>query len=173
MLTGKLICLRRLAESDVSIEYVRWMNDSEVVKYTESRFYHHTLESTLNFVRSVTNESNYAFAIIDRQTGKHIGNIKIGNINAHHKNADIGLIIGNKDYWGKGIATEAIRLCTEFAFHELGLHRVWAGVYAPNKGSAKAFEKAGFRLEGCKKEAAWLNGKWLDCLIYGLVNDES
>lgn len=172
MLTGTRISLHRLTEADVTPEYVSWMNDIEIVRYTESRFYRHTMESTIGFVRNVSNEYNYAFAIIDNSTQQHIGNIKIGNINMHHRNADIGLIIGNKAYWGKGIATEAIRMCVDFAFYELKLHRVWAGVYSPNMSSARAFEKAGFRLEGTKKEAALLDGEWLDCYIYGIINDE-
>lgn len=172
MITGERISLHRLAEEDVTQEYVDWMNDIEVVRYTESRFYQHSKESTLSFVRSVTNDFNYAFAIVDNETKQHIGNIKIGNINPNHKNADVGLIIGRKEFWGKGIATEAIRLCADFAFRELKLHRLWAGLYASNKGSAKAFEKAGFSLEGTKREAALLDGQWVDCWIYGLVNHE-
>ena len=172
MITGERISLHRLTEEDVTQEYVDWMNDIEVVRYTESRFYQHTRESTLSFVRSVTNEFNYAFAIVDNDTKQHLGNIKIGNINPYHKNADVGLIIGRKEFWGKGIATEAIRLCVGFAFRELKLHRLWAGVYASNIGSAKAFERAGFSLESTRREAVLLDGEWQDCFIYGLVNHE-
>lgn len=57
MIQGETISLRRLSESDVSAEYLKWMNDPEITKFTESRFLTHSQESLLAFVRSVTNES--------------------------------------------------------------------------------------------------------------------
>lgn len=172
LIKGRNISLRRLEPDDASEEYAAWLNCPEINRCTESRFSRHTMLSLIEFINSVNNDFNYAFAIIDNLTQKHIGNIKIGNINIHHKNADIGLIIGNREFWGKGVATEAIKMCVDFGFNELGLHRLWAGIYESNTGSVKAFKKAGFILEGTKKEAVLLDGKWLDCYIYGLVNHE-
>jgi len=107
---GENIFLRRLTEDDATEEYVRWMNDPDINQYLESRFYTHTIESTKAFIRSVTNDNNYQFGIFDKETGKHIGNIKVGSINHYHKYADIGFLIGEKQFWGRGIATEAIKL---------------------------------------------------------------
>lgn len=139
ILQGEKIFLRRLTEDDASEDYVRWMNDPEINQYLESRFYTHTIESTKAFIRSVTNDSNYQFGIFDKATSKHIGNIKIGSINAYHRFADIGFLIGEKEYWGKGIATEAIRLATDFGFNFLKLHKLFGGAYSPNMGSVKSF----------------------------------
>ena len=127
ILQGDRIYLRRLTEDDASEDYVRWMNDPEVNQYLESRFCTHTIESTKAFIRSVTNDNNYQFGIFIKETGKHIGNIKIGSINHYHRYADIGFLIGEKTYWGKGIATEAIKLATDFAFKSLKLHKLWGG----------------------------------------------
>ena len=171
MIQGKSIYLRELSVEDVSIEYMNWMNDYEVVKFTESRYVVHTLESLKEFILNVKNDYNYCFAIIDKQSSKHVGNIKIGNIHPIYKYADVGLIIGNKNFYGKGIATEALKLCIEFAFKQLKLHRLWAGIYDVNIGSIKAFEKAGFVREGCEKEKCLFEGKRIDCYIYGIVNE--
>ena len=171
MLKGKNILLRKLSNEDASVEYLNWMNDYEVVKFTESRYRVHTIESLKDFILHVNNESNYCFAIVDIPSGKHIGNIKIGNIHPIYKYADVGLIIGNKDFYGKGIATEALKLCVEFAFKQLKLHRLYAGIYDVNIGSIKAFEKAGFVREGCEKEKCLFEGKRIDCYIYGIVNE--
>ncbi|MBR3618373.1 MAG: GNAT family N-acetyltransferase, partial [Bacteroidaceae bacterium] len=78
ILQGERIYLRRLTEDDVSDDYVRWMNDPEINQYLESRFHTHTIESTRAFIRSETNENKYQFGIFVKETGKHIGNIKIG-----------------------------------------------------------------------------------------------
>jgi RimJ/RimL family protein N-acetyltransferase len=171
MLKGKNILLRKLSIEDATAEYLGWLNDYETSKYTESRHFVHTMESLKNFVAHVNNENNYCFAITDIHSGKHIGNIKIGNIHQIYKYADVGLIIGDKNYWGKGIATEAIQLCIEFAFKRLKLHRLWAGIYDVNVGSIKAFEKAGFVREGCEKEKCLFEGKRVDCYIYGIINE--
>lgn len=170
LLYGERIYLRRLTEEDATQEYVDWMNDPEVNQYLESRFTTQTIESIRAFISSVTNDRNYQFGIFLKDTDKHIGNIKIGGINPHHNYADIGFLVGDKDYWGKGIATEAIGVATAFAFKKLKLHRLWGGVYAPNIGSLKAFLKNGYEQEGVKKSHVLLNGVYLDSIMIGKVN---
>lgn len=170
ILYGKKIYLRRLTEDDASEDYVLWMNDPDINQYLESRFYTHTIESTKAFIRSVTNDNNYQFGIFDKETGKHIGNIKIGSINPYHKYADIGFLIGEKSYWGKGLATEAIKLATDFAFNTLKLHKLWGGLYSPNIGSLRAFQKNGYEQEGVKKSQYLLNGVYYDDIMFGKVN---
>lgn len=172
MLKGNQIYLRRLTEDDVTEKYVSWMNNPEINQYLESRFVVHTLESTKAFIRSVTNDNNYQFGIFLNDTNEHIGNIKIGGINHYHKYGDIGFIIGEKAYWGRGIATEAIKLATDFAFNELHLHKLWGGAYAPNIGSVRSFEKNGYACEGVKKSQYLTNaGVYVDDILYGKVNE--
>ena len=167
---GERIYLRRLTEDDVSEAYVRWINDPDINQYLESRFYEQTIESTKAFIRSVTNDNNYQFGIFIKETDQHIGNIKIGSINHFHKYADIGFLIGEKEYWGKGIASEAIKLATDFAFNTLGLHKLWGGAYAPNVGSMKAFLKNEYVEEGVKKSQYLCNGVYVDDIMFGKVN---
>lgn len=171
VLSGEKIFLRRLTEEDATQEYVNWMNDPEINQYLDSRFYEQTLESTKSFIRSVTNDNNYQFGIFEKKSGKHIGNIKLGSINAHDKSADIGFLIGEKSYWGRGIATEAIALVTEFAFNTLNLHKVWGGAYSPNVGSIKAFLKNGFEREGVRKKQHFCNGEFVDGNLFGKINN--
>ncbi len=171
IIEGDIIFLRRLSEDDVTEDYVRWMNDTEINQYLESRFSVHSKESIKLFIRSVSNETNYQFGIFVKKTGRHIGNIKVGGINLTHKYGDIGFIIGEREYWGKGIATEAIRLATEFAFNTLGLHKLWGGAYAPNIGSIKAFLKNGYEQEGIKRSQFLCGDKYVDVIIFGKINE--
>lgn len=170
ILYGERIYLRRLTENDASEDYVRWMNDPDINQFLESRFYIHTIESIQSFIRSVSNDYNFQFGIFIKETGKHIGNIKIGSINQYHRYADIGFLIGEKSYWGKGIATEAIGLATDFAFNTLHLHKLWGGLYAPNIGSLRAFQKNGYVQEGVKKSQYLSNGVFVDDILFGKVN---
>ncbi len=170
IIKGERIFLRRLTEEDVTQEYVDWMNDPDINQYLESRFYTHTIESTKAFIRSVTNDENYQFGIFLNETGAHIGNIKVGGINHYHKYGDIGFLIGNKTYWGKGFATEAIQLVTDFAFNTLKLHKLVGGLYSPNLGSLKAFQNNGFKQEGVVKSQYLLNGIYYDAINLGKIN---
>ncbi|MCX6165436.1 MAG: GNAT family protein [Ignavibacteriae bacterium] len=89
-----------------------------------------------------------------------------------HKFGDISLLIGEKDYWGKGIAYESIKLLTKFAFNSLNIHKLKAGCYADNIGSAKAFEKVGFEREGIFKKQWMVNGKYQDEIILSLCYED-
>lgn len=151
-LVGDRLYLREVCLADVNEYYFRWMNDPEVTQYLESRFYPNSMESLLEYVKGFQgNKDNIFLAIVLKENHKHIGNIKMGPINWFHRLADIGIMIGEKDCWGKGYATEAISLLAEHAFRNLNLHKLTAGFYKTNQGSLKAFQKAGFEVEGVKK----------------------
>jgi len=171
MLDGKQVYLRPLTLEDVTDEYIAWMNDYEIVKYTESRFAGHTRETTENYVEATIKSAAHAFAIIAKDSSKHIGNIKLSGINQHHKYGDVGLIIGVKDYFGRGIATECIRLITDFAFSDLGFHRVWCGIYSLNIGSIKAFQKAGWELYATEPQKYLFEGEYIDGVLMHKIND--
>src|SRR5205823_8471873 len=112
------------------------------------------------------------FAILDAASATHVGNIKIGPVNAHHGYADVSYFIGERDYWGHGLATDAIRAVCAFGFERLGLHRVQAGVYAGNLGSRRALEKVGLRLEARFREQLVTDSARDDHLHYGLLRAE-
>ena len=141
--------LRELASTDVTNNYVSWLNDAEINQYLESRFCKYKHEDVKQFVEdSRCCLHTVLFGIFVKKNMKHIGNIKIGPINLNHKRASIGILIGDKNEWGNGYASEAIQLVTEFGFEELSLMKITAGCYESNKGSKKAFEKSGYEVEG-------------------------
>lgn len=168
-----VIMLKLLNESDVGEGYMTWMSDPEVTKYLESRWQSHTLDSLRSFVRTVNDGStNFLFGIFDVKEKRHIGNIKIGPIHPIHRYGDIGLIIGEKDYWGRGIATMAISLIVEYAFAELNLHKVTASMYEPNQGSYRAFLKNGFNEIGRRKSHCFSQGEYVDLIILEKIKPE-
>lgn len=180
-LESKSIYLRNIELSDCNAEYLSWLEDVEVNMYLETRWQKQTLEGIRNFVFDVINSNHsYLFAIIEKTENQHIGNIKIGPIDNRYANADISYFIGNKMYWGKGYATEAIGLISKFAFESLNLHRVQAGVFESNIGSIKALEKNGFELEARFREKLFVSKSAdstnkinrEDHLVYGLLKHE-
>lgn len=172
-LCGNLIFLREIALSDVTDRYLAWMNDASVNKYLESRFGVHTLDSLESFVRGrIKSDNEWMFAICVKESGLHIGNIKLGPVNAHHGFGDIGLLVGESDWQGQGVATEAIGLVADFAFNVLGLRRLAAGMYSENKGSFRAFQKCGFSLEGTMREMYRSEGQFQDGYRMGLLKGD-
>jgi ribosomal-protein-alanine N-acetyltransferase len=170
-LEGKRIYLREVRLSDVNETYYRWMNDPRVTQYLESRFYPNSLENLNEYVKNrQIDRSNIFLAISIKQDHKHIGNIKLGPIDWIHGFAEIGVIIGEKDQWGKGYASEALRLVVQHAFSELNLHKVTAGAYEPNQASIKAFQKAGFEIEGRRKQHFFYKSNYVDYVLLGIIN---
>lgn len=162
-----------LTAQDASMKYVSWLNDKEINQYLESRFINHTIHSVEQYINQVNASNNeYLFGMFTKSADVHIGNIKLGPINTVHHYADIGLMIGDKNYWGKGIGSEAIGLITSFAFRHLNLHKVKAGCYESNIGSLKAFLKTGFKEEGFLRNQVLFNNEYIGCHLIGLLRDE-
>jgi len=172
-ISGQRIYLREVRASDVNETYLGWMHDPEVTRYMESRFDPPSIDELRNYVSRLALDPTILFLAIKLiESDRHIGNIKVGPINVHHHIADVGLCIGEKDCWGRGYASEAIRLVSAYAFRELHLHKLTAGFYAPNKASQKAFLNAGYVQEGIGRDH-WLHeGRFVDQVWFGLVRSE-
>jgi RimJ/RimL family protein N-acetyltransferase len=172
-LGGYGLLLREVRPEDAGKRYYNWMNDEDITGYTESRFYPYSLDQIKQYVQKMDGSRDAVFlAIIEKESGKHIGNIKIGNINWIHRVADVGIIIGEKQCWGKGYATGAIRLVCDYALNKLNLHKLWAGCYENNIGSIKAFTKAGFVREGVLREHYYYRGKYINGIILGRILEQ-
>ncbi|NQV57278.1 MAG: GNAT family N-acetyltransferase [Rhodospirillales bacterium] len=168
---GSRLRLRDICSDDANDIYAGWMNDPEVNRYTESRNETHTPASLRAYIEDVTGSANDLFlAIVVKDSDRHIGNIKLSGLNYRHGTADMGIIIGAKDCWGQGFASEAIRLLADYAFTEIGLHKLTAGSYSMNKGSISAFEKSGFIVEGVQQEQCATTDGRADVVLLGLVS---
>jgi len=150
-LESERLRLRKVSLTDVSENYVKWMNDQEVNQYMETRFRQQTISEIMQYVTSLLENPNILFlAIIIQETNSHIGNIKL-EISPHHQRGEISLWIGDNTLWGKGLATEAVDLLKEYAFKVLGLYKLTSGCYSCNKASEKLFLKSGFHQEAVLK----------------------
>jgi len=163
---GKGIFLRPLQADDATEDYRNWMNNRNVTRFLECRWLKFTIKDLRAFINSINKSQNdFLFGIFLNENSRHIGNIKIGNVNARHKFAEVGLLIGDRSQWGKGYATEAIKLATEYAFSVLRLNKIVAGIYANNTGSFRAFQKAGYRKIGIMKKHRVSSGVLVDEIL--------
>jgi [ribosomal protein S5]-alanine N-acetyltransferase len=171
---GDKVLLRCIEMEDCTDTYVRWLNDSDVNKYLETRWTKQDIESVKKFVaETIASENSILFAIIIKASNKHIGNIKIGPVNRNHLFADVSYFIGDRNSWRKGYAKEAISLAIGYGFRQLGLHKICAGYYASNNGSAKALERNGFQVEGVFPSMLMnTENQWEDAVRVGLLLEQ-
>ena len=172
-LVGQSLYLRMLEESDITEEYINWLNDCEVTRYLETGKFPATPETVRQFVgRFAESTSDIALAIVDRETQEHVGNVTLNHINWIHRTADTGLMIGKKDFWGRGYAFEAWSLLLEYAFGRLGLRKVTAGAIAENVHSINVLKKLGFKVEGTSRQQFLVEGSYRDAVRLGLLKEE-
>jgi RimJ/RimL family protein N-acetyltransferase len=158
--------------------YHRWVNDFAVL-----RTLHIPRPSTLEEIQfhydaEVAEERQRRvvyFTIYDRATLRPIGRTDLGDINYRDRRADFGIEIGEADYRGCGYGTEATRLMLDYAFTALGLHNVALETWEYNLAARRAYEKAGFRETGRRRQAKFMGGKlwdmiYMDCLSTEFVS---
>jgi [ribosomal protein S5]-alanine N-acetyltransferase len=162
-MTGEICFLRGLTLQDATEDYLRWLNDFEVTRYLEVGRVPMTLDNLREYIiGGMTDSSTVRFTICDKATHKHIGNITLRHIHPIHRRADLGILIGEKDFWGKGYATEATALVVDYGFRRLNLHSIWLGVLADHTAAIRAYEKVGFKLDGTDRESWWADGQFHD-----------
>jgi ribosomal-protein-alanine N-acetyltransferase len=158
-------------KKDVTLNYLKWMNDPEVQKYTEQKYKKKTIIDIKKFVKEKNKSKNeFLFGIYLKENKKknHIGNIKLGPINFIHKTAEISYFIGEKDLWGKGYTSEAIKKIINFA-KKKKLKKLKACFYEMNHGSKKVLENNGFKIEGKFKSEIIFNKKRYSSYWYGKI----
>jgi ribosomal-protein-alanine N-acetyltransferase len=158
-----LIYLQTINKHDATEVYVKWLNDPQVNQYLETRFYPQNIQTLLNFIHTMeTNPNEHLFTIRLKKNDQHVGNIKIGAINEHHHVGDVSLFIGDKDAWGKGMASQAVQLISRYSFDKLGLRKLCAGAYKPNIASTKAFLNSGYIDDGILADHYTVNNQPCD-----------
>ena len=115
ILTGSQIALACFNEENITDKYVAWLKDDEVNKFLRKPNKNITIEEVREYCLSLlASDDNYFFAIIHNQSTEHIGNVRLGPIDYTNRLCQFGMMIGEKSYYGKGIATEVMRLSIKF-----------------------------------------------------------
>jgi [ribosomal protein S5]-alanine N-acetyltransferase len=165
VIDGGIVSLRPFQEADISNTFVSWLNDEEIVKYSSQRFLNHTCESCFDYLKSFSNTQNMYLAIEDKVTKELYGSIT-AYIHDKHGTADIGLMVGNKNIWGKGVGFEAWMLVMDFLFKQYNIRKVTGGTLRSNYGMIRIMEKAAMTHEATKEKHELLNGHPEDILYF-------
>ena len=165
-----VIELREFRPSDVTGDYVDWMNDHEVVKYTFQANKTHSAESVTRYTEEqLASGTAHFFGVFHE--GRHIGNIWLGPFEGREGCAEVSYIIGRREYWNRGVASAAVRAVADFGLGELGYGRILADPFVVNAASIKVLEKAGFATMGRYSGKAEVDGEPVDQLMMGREAD--
>jgi len=144
--------------------YCKWNNDPKVRRYARD-IWPHTIEDEKKLYEPSPDrhtKESVIFTIYHKRDKRPIGFVGFGRINWVNRNANIFATIGEPEYWGKGIAVEANKLLIKYGFTELNFHKIYAGIFTPNKRSLRAAEKLGFKKEAIIKETMYVDGQYHD-----------
>jgi RimJ/RimL family protein N-acetyltransferase len=171
-LIGAKTYLRPIEDADAAT-YAPWLNDAEVRRGLIGPRQRPTTEASARaYLRWVDPRTTQVFAIVTRAAGEHVGNVALKDIEPADRRAGVYLFIGRKDRWGEGLATEALGLLCRHAFETLNLHKVWLGVQAANERAIRVYAKLGFKPEARLREEAFVQGRYEDELLMGLLRGE-
>jgi len=170
-LKGEKTILQPVNNQDITDVYVGWLNDPEIVFYSNQRFITHTKETCLDYLNSFTNTENIYCSIKDIQNKKVRGSIT-AYIHQFHGTADMGLLIGDRTVWGKGFGFEAWSLLMAYLFEHLGIRKITAGTIKENIGMVNIMKRSGMHLEANRKKQEIVAGTPRDILYFAKFNDE-
>ncbi|MFC1723149.1 GNAT family N-acetyltransferase [Nanoarchaeota archaeon] len=164
MIIGDRIYLQNLTLEHASEEYAGWLNDSEVNRYLETR--KATIDDLKQYIQKQIDNPNSLFVgVFDKESKTHIGNIKLEPIDWSRRTAVFGILIGDKNYWGKGIGTEATKLIVDFAFKSLDLKEIELGVISTNIPAIHVYKKVGFVIDRVEKNKMKHGNKLYDRIV--------
>lgn len=173
MLKGKRVILRPIRRSDKEL-FLRWFNDLEVIRNL-IRYLPLTEGYEEKWIEDVMKEQRPIFvieAILVNGKRKPIGNCGLYQIEEKDRVAALGISIGEKKFWSKGYGTEAANLLIDYGFKFLNLHKIESDAWAFNERSIKMHKKLGFVVEGQRRQRKYIEGKYQDSMVFGLLKDE-
>jgi RimJ/RimL family protein N-acetyltransferase len=171
MLAGRLAVLRPLRTAD-RITSVRWRNDPDIRDNVLGYRFPITEAMEADWVDAVLKDQSrtrVVLAIEDKTDDALVGFVYLNNIDWFARNAEFGILIGERNRHGKGLAKEALCLVTDYAFQTLNLHKLYLRVVAFNKRALALYRAFGFVEEGVQRQQAFLRGRYYDLVLMGLI----
>lgn len=171
-LSGERVFLRGVEPEDYPT-IKPWLNDPLV---THFMFYGQTPMNAEQTEKMLSEQANsphdIVFMVCDKATGKAIGFAGLYEIHPRAQKAEFRVLIGETDFWGKGLGTEVTEMLTFYGFDRLNLHRIYLGVTSENLGALRVYEKAGYAHEGVLRDDIYRNSRFYDSVRMGILRDE-
>jgi RimJ/RimL family protein N-acetyltransferase len=171
MIRGERVGLGPLRR-ELASTYQRWINDLHVIRTLAQPRRPTTLAAEHSWLDGALTSSDAVFTIYELETHRPIGNTGLHGINMTNQTCEFGILIGERDAWGKGFGGEATRLMLAYAFDVLGLYNVSLAVYANNTRAIRAYQRAGFMQAGVLRGAQRIGRERVDEIIMDAIADD-
>lgn len=169
---GELVALGPLRH-DLLPVYQRWIDDFRTLRTLSQPPLPLTFEQEGRwFEQAQATERHVPFTIYERASWRPIGNTDLREISFRNRNAEFGIMIAEADARGRGYGTEATRLMLDYAFTALGLNNVLLRVVEFNLAGQRAYQKAGFREIGRRRQCHSMGGRLWDVILMDCLASE-
>ena len=154
--------------------YMKWINDFDVTRTLAIGLRPMTWEAEEAWYHNASQNppGDIGFTIYERATLRPIGNTGLNNIDYRNRTAEFGIMIGEKDCWGKGYGAETASLMLDYGFTGLSLHNIMLRVYEYNERGIRAYQRAGFKIVGRRRQAHWFGGHAYDIIMMDCLATE-
>lgn len=164
-LIGAKVKLRPFAEKDITHEYIDWLNDPLVMRFSNQRFLKHDRDSCRRYLASFEGSPNLFVSVRRRDNEQAIGTMT-AYVALWHGTADLGIMIGDRSAWGHGYGQDAWDRMTKFLLDEQGLRKITCGTLACNEAMIRLAMRSGMELEGRRKAQELIDGEPVDILYF-------
>jgi RimJ/RimL family protein N-acetyltransferase len=169
-LEGALVRLRAFEEGDVP-RVAQLFNDPDVLYFVDEVTFPGSAGDTWAFwLESRTKDGTAVFAI-ETLAGELIGLCDLRAVSARTRTATLGITV-YKPFWEQGLGSDAVRTLCRFGFREMNLQRIELHVHETNPRGRRTYEKVGFKEEGRLRRAHFVDGRHVDVIVMGLLDDE-
>ena len=158
-----------ISQQEDAEQFACWMNDVALMELAAGNAHKNvTMEGERKWLANAVDSKDPHFAIVSLEGNRLLGTCDLVT-NLVNRTATLGIFLGEKESFGRGYGTEAVRLLVGYGFDQLGLHNIELGVYAFNARAIVCYKKVGFREYGRRHQCCYLRGEWHDELRMELL----
>jgi len=161
--------LHLFSKEDITPAYLGWLNDKQLMRFSNQQYRSHTLQSCEDYLATFTESENLFISIIETKTMATIGTMTAYNYSMH-STSDIGILLGANDFSGRGFGSLAWETLVDFLFNEAGVRKVFAGTLSCNVAMINIMEHSGMIEDGRFTDHELVNGYPCDVINYYKIN---
>jgi RimJ/RimL family protein N-acetyltransferase len=172
-LETKNLALCSVTREDFGDKMMKWINDKEVTQFLSRGTFPASAELLNKEYESLSSPmTEIQLALVDKKTETYIGIVGLHSFNWIARHCEFRILIGEKNYWGKGYGAQACQLIVSYAFEILNMNKVWLGVNMQNTRAYESYQKCGFKDEGILRSEVFRNNRYYDVARMSILQDE-
>ena len=164
-LTGRKVMLNPFTPEDLTDDYIGWLNDPIVTRFSNQRFVRHDRASCERYLASFEGTPNLFFSIRQLEDGRPIGTMT-AYVSPQHGTADVGILVGDRSAWGGGYGLDAWNTLTDWLAAQPGMRKITCGTLARNEPMVHVAERSGMTIEARRRAQELVDGEPVDMLYF-------